>query len=530
MDPFASRIPTFVRALHGLRAFASFCLRLLRRVLRPLRWIALAGIVAFIAAFFLYNWIAGSHWESYRKDAAARGIALDLSRPHAAPIPDTENFTAPGSPFAPPNPASPKDSLDFAGLPMHWPNFLKGTRMTTAQAYAQEAAPSRRLRQASNPSPAPDLNGRKAAEDFLALCESRFGAQWPTILEAEARQKAQVPPVDSALPEPRYFSALMARKTFQLHAMRSMAFFDLGRDDEAFNEVQGCLNLIRGIHSVDRTSLVAYMIGTAISLGSAGPVWEGLVDRHWNESQLATLERELVEIQPMTRWTMAMDGERQWGNAVYDELAAASFAKREKDFQEILGNKSGGVTWMMAVVTCSTGFLRDNQCFANAAWDNARQLISADGQWHPEMASAPGSFAAPLSREQMIRHALAYISVPSVQRAACRVMVTEASIRQARLALALERYRRRHQDLPETLEALVPEFIDALPTDPINNAPMQYARESSESFKLRCPDKGPYGNMEIGDVVDTVKVDGKSDLIWYGLAPETNQVIKTAAR
>ena len=127
---------------------------------------------------------------------------------------------------------------------------------------------------------------------------------------------------------------------------------------------------------------------------------------------------------------------------------------------------------------------------------------------------------------------LAYRFTPYLSRAACRVAATEACLREASLAVALERYRRQHHDLPVHLEALVPEFIAALPEDPINGAPIQYARQSAESFRLTCPDREA-GDVRISDVWDGVERNGKNsgDVIWYGLPPESNisEAIKTAA-
>ncbi len=51
-----------------------------------------------------------------------------------------------------------------------------------------------------------------------------------------------------------------------------------------------------------------------------------------------------------------------------------------------------------------------------------------------------------------------------------------ARLRVARLAIALERYRRATALLPYKLSALVPEAIEAVPTDPFSGKPLRYAR------------------------------------------------------
>ena len=54
----------------------------------------------------------------------------------------------------------------------------------------------------------------------------------------------------------------------------------------------------------------------------------------------------------------------------------------------------------------------------------------------------------------------------------------------ARTACALERYRLAHGEYPETLDALVPQFIEKIPHDIIGGAPLHYRHTSEGSFVL----------------------------------------------
>ncbi|NIT80209.1 MAG: hypothetical protein GWO44_25750, partial [Thermoplasmata archaeon] len=45
----------------------------------------------------------------------------------------------------------------------------------------------------------------------------------------------------------------------------------------------------------------------------------------------------------------------------------------------------------------------------------------------------------------------------------------------SRVLIAIERYRLGHGDFPDTLDALVPDYIDAVPTDPFTESdPIRY--------------------------------------------------------
>lgn len=51
----------------------------------------------------------------------------------------------------------------------------------------------------------------------------------------------------------------------------------------------------------------------------------------------------------------------------------------------------------------------------------------------------------------------------------------QAQLVSARTAIAVERYRLAHGSVPAALDHLVPEFLESVPVDPVNGAPLQYA-------------------------------------------------------
>jgi hypothetical protein len=55
---------------------------------------------------------------------------------------------------------------------------------------------------------------------------------------------------------------------------------------------------------------------------------------------------------------------------------------------------------------------------------------------------------------------------------------------EAFVASGLERYRPAHGQYPETLEALVPQFVDKLPHDIVGGQPLKYHRTADGHFAL----------------------------------------------
>jgi len=58
----------------------------------------------------------------------------------------------------------------------------------------------------------------------------------------------------------------------------------------------------------------------------------------------------------------------------------------------------------------------------------------------------------------------------------CLEAHTVAEVRCVYTAIAIERYRNEHGALPEALDALVPAFLDEVPIDPFDGAPLRYER------------------------------------------------------
>ncbi len=88
---------------------------------------------------------------------------------------------------------------------------------------------------------------------------------------------------------------------------------------------------------------------------------------------------------------------------------------------------------------------------------------------------------------------LAGMSFPSISKIAVQQASTRAQVNLAITALALERFRQTRGQLPEALNALTPQFLHAVPTDPFDGAPLRYHR------------------LAEGYVIYSIDVDGRDD-------------------
>jgi hypothetical protein len=76
------------------------------------------------------------------------------------------------------------------------------------------------------------------------------------------------------------------------------------------------------------------------------------------------------------------------------------------------------------------------------------------------------------------------IAIPNFTKAILTTARNQSLVDQGQIACALERYHVAHGDYPETLDALVPQFIEKLPHDIIGGEPLHYRRTVDGKFLL----------------------------------------------
>ena len=89
---------------------------------------------------------------------------------------------------------------------------------------------------------------------------------------------------------------------------------------------------------------------------------------------------------------------------------------------------------------------------------------------------------------------------PAVAKTALRFAHGQTTLDLAAVACALERHRLAHGQYPETLAALTPRFLAALPPDVITGQPLHYEREADGLYTLYSI--GPDGRDDGGQPID----------------------------
>lgn len=105
-----------------------------------------------------------------------------------------------------------------------------------------------------------------------------------------------------------------------------------------------------------------------------------------------------------------------------------------------------------------------------------KDLVEAIEAWKTIEAELAALAAEPSAQ---VRYPGTLMLVPQLGQQAQSHLQAEASLALARTAIACERYRLVHDQLPAKLEDLAPEFLESPPLDPCDGKPLRYVNDAS---------------------------------------------------
>jgi hypothetical protein len=192
------------------------------------------------------------------------------------------------------------------------------------------------------------------------------------------------------------------------------------------------------------------------------------------EEQLALLQRRVGEAERASALVHALAGEQASGIAIFTD----------RDMQDkVLGGPQGPnpptrhVSYRAGLVFGlyrATGLCqKDEACYLGAM---AKTLAAAELPY-PARFSASEQAGVILTNPPPRFCIFSRMLLPALARVYARDADFTARIRAATTALAVERFRRAHGNaLPDTLEALVPAYLPAVPSDPFDGKPLRFSR------------------------------------------------------
>ncbi|MFO1461219.1 MAG: hypothetical protein U1G08_17680 [Verrucomicrobiota bacterium] len=471
----------------------------------------LATVLALVWAF--ENWRGERQWQALVQAYAAKGDPLDGSGilPPVIP-PDQDAATTPllrplteytlvkGEPVWR-DPAGVA-RLDAITLPIPTGEGRDG-RGLTALSNWQSAF------RATNTFPLPATPGTPAVDVLSAL--GRWTAELNELEAASRRPYARFVPAHTSeaigvlLPQLSRAKAISTLLRLRC-AARLMAGDPAGAlSDIEFNE--------RWAHLVASDPLVInQLVAIAIQTIGTGMAWEGLVEHRWNEDQLRQLQSLFAARTPREDLLRALKGERAYALSLWDQAVRNPNA----DTREPAAVGTGvGIPRGLP-----RGWIRQNQI----SFVRLHELLSSPPfPWIVDPSTPRHTEREVLQQLAADRpwayRKLAEMLLPALYQTTAKADRLLVVSRLSEVACALERYRLQHHKYPETLEALSPTFLTAVPKDPCTAKAFQYRRTDPDHFVLYS--LGPNGRDDGG----TFNTDeSKADWVWPQPSPDKKRL------
>jgi hypothetical protein len=369
---------------------------------------------------------------------------------HRAGIPDAEN----GLPVA-----LAAESLLPQGWP-HWP-------VPVIDDQSEEA---RSLRQALDSSfndlpPPVQLNNEQvtALRAEVRRAEPALDKARRLVDFPNGRAMINWAPIPTATPLPHLNRVRTLASALSYDALLRAQISDL---DGALANCRACINAGRCVG--DEPTLISQLVRVACRTVAERKIERILAQGEPSPAALATLQRELERegMEPLLLY--GIKGERACSDSVMESIQEgriSSFGLRN-----LLGGALGSnlspdnvrlaFLWL-SIRSDRAGTLR----FMNRAVEVAKLP--------PERQR---SALKALMAETKTQNVLLRLLLPAVDKVGDACNRTAAEYRSAALAIAAERYRREQGRWPGTLTELVPRYIDHIPTDPFDGAPLRLGR------------------------------------------------------
>ncbi len=252
------------------------------------------------------------------------------------------------------------------------------------------------------------------------------------------------------------------------------------------------LEALAGLARMDREeyTLLSQMIRVAVAEIGLVTTWEALQSPGWTEPQLARLQRAWEQVKLADAIEKGLLGERASGMEVWRVIRRAEGRSAWRN----LGLSSGGVSavlndYILLPVYKLTSINDDELLHLQIAQETleAVRLLQQHRSW-PEIQQR---LALPLARLNQLgswpaafRYRVTANMVPNSSKAIATALRTETERQLTVTAIALRRFELQHAAWPQKLDELIPDFLAALPADPMSGNYLRYRTDGAAGFVL----------------------------------------------
>jgi hypothetical protein len=313
------------------------------------------------------------------------------------------------------------------------------------------------------------------------------------------------------------------RRAAQFLSVAVLSDLHRNRLPDALENVNALVALAK-IHDQDGV-LVNQMIRVAIAGLGVSATWEVLQAQGWNDAQLAGLQTQWEKLKLLEQVLFSLEVERAMALEVFEQARtnAAYFKNFSRTGTASAKDRFYGSIWKTLFSQADgIAYLEEMQPCIEAARLGIRERNWRAMQRHLAPTD-PKQNALSSLRETIDdwRFPMTDMMMPNVRKALQTAMKQETMRQMAIATLALNRYRLKQGQFPDTLHQLVPEFLPDVPLDCMDGQPLRYHRDTESTWKLYSV--GLNGLDEGGDASSTTNSlhlwQGR-DLVWPRPAQE----------
>jgi hypothetical protein len=307
--------------------------------------------------------------------------------------------------------------------------------------------------------------------------------------------------------EMRFTHLVQEKKSAQRLCSSAICNLNSGNTSSAEKNIRAVLTLVNGTHE-ERTD-ISQLVRIAIAQIRAAATWELLLSPNLTDEQLSDLQADWRQLEFIQAAEHALWVEREEGEVTLKKWRSSNselqhYFDLTKQAREVMGNineedsllnrtklRTKVFLWRYwwsypDELRCLKGYevltetLRQagtNGCFKDA-------LSMQDAALNHLGISQLNSSLDTLFSGETDFHSMLSESIVTLAGVTRKAMRVEGAKQMIVTAVALKRYQLKHGNYPQTLDLLVPEFVSAIPPDPVDGKPLRYQPKADGTFLL----------------------------------------------
>jgi hypothetical protein len=319
---------------------------------------------------------------------------------------------------------------------------------------------------------AKDTNWDDALANTVLASNREALAGWGMAAKLPDLQVPEVSTANDVLP----YLAVWKRLAM-LAGVRENVLLHNGQDKEAFDQIVNHVQLgqrMQNSHGV----LIVYLVGASINNMGLSQMQHWVGKTHLTPDQL---EGYILQLKPQPDETAMA-----FANAIRVEHQMQIDTMDALRKGKMTNSESGGYSHYpyLGSVLPVFNFSQTKALYAKGAL----MLVQAAPHHYneaniAEMESRPTLTSMFLSGNA-VGQILYYMMMPAVIPSLAKKSQADVSLQATRIILALRAYQLTHGNLPANLNALVPEFLDAVPIDDFDGQPLHYSVEKKIVYSV----------------------------------------------